>query len=49
MKFIILLIVAITAEFISANQENKDEYWRPYQSTGYGSGNTIGHYNSQSG
>ena len=45
--------MAITAEFISANQENKDQdqYWGygGYQTTGSGSGNTIGHYNTQAG
>ena len=52
MKFFILLIVAIMAEFISADQENRDEYWGYFggiQTTGSGSGNTIGSHNSQAG
>ena len=52
MKFFIFLIVAIMFEYIIVSadqlQANKDviEY---YQSTGSGSGNTIGSHNSQAG
>ena len=49
MKLAIFLVAAFLTVITSTKEAEEDQYWYGGQSTGSGSGNTIGSHNAQSG